>query len=143
MSDVRVMVHAVWGTKNRYPFLTPDIRKKVIDHIKKNAKTKGIYINRINGSVDHMHCLLGLDIETSIGKTMQLLKGESSFWINKEKLTPKKFEWADEYFMVGLCDNIIPSVRKYIDNQEEHHKKKTFAEEYEEFLKKLRSFDQG
>lgn len=54
------MIHAVWGTKNRQPLLTKEIRLKVIEHIQENAKTKGIYIDRLNGYADHLHCLFVL-----------------------------------------------------------------------------------
>ena len=75
---------------------------------------------------------------------MQLIKGESSFWINKEnilgELSPNlslgKFEWQDEYFAVSVSESMIETVRNYIRNQEEHHSKKTFQNEYEEFIVK-------
>lgn len=67
---------------------------------------------------------------------MQLIKGESSFWINKNELTKSKFEWQDEYFAVSVSESIIDKVRNYIKNQESHHSKKTFQEEYDEFISK-------
>jgi len=136
MPYVKIMIHAVWGTKSRYPFLTQEIRKKVIDHIKENAKVKGIYIDRINGHTDHLHCLLSLNADMSISKAMQLIKGESSFWVNKQNLTASKFEWADEYYAASVSESRMAVVRNYIDNQEEHHRKETFTSEYEEFLRK-------
>ena len=66
---------------------------------------------------------------------MQLIKGESSFWINKVKLTKNRFEWADEYFGVSVSESDVGSVREYIKTQEEHHKKKTWVEEYEDLMK--------
>ncbi len=66
---------------------------------------------------------------------MQLIKGESSYWINKNELTSQKFEWQDEYFAVSVSKSGLDAVRKYIHNQEEHHRKKSFQEEYEEFIK--------
>ena len=137
------MIHAVWATKNRYPFLTNDTRQKIIDHIKENAKTKHIYIDSINGHNDHLHCLFGLNADMSISKVMQLIKGESAFWINKQKLTKTKFEWADEYFAVSISESIMDKVRIYIDNQEEHHKKITFAQEYETFIKQYNFSNHG
>jgi putative transposase len=68
---------------------------------------------------------------------MQLLKGESSFWINKNKLTKQKFEWQEEYFAGSVSESIIDKVRDYIKNQEIHHKKKTFQEEYDEIISKF------
>ncbi len=136
MSFVRVWIHAVWGTKNREHFLAKTIRPQVLSHIRGNAKEKGIYIDRVNGDSDHLHCLFGLNADVTIAKTLQLIKGESAYWINKEKVVPARFEWADEYYAVSVSESDLGRVRTYIDNQEEHHKKTTFAEEVEEFLQK-------
>lgn len=127
MPFVKVYLHFVWSTKNRYPFLnSKDLRIKVWDHIRENAKSKGIFIDTINGHTDHCHCLVSLGADQTIQKTMQLIKGESSFWINKSELTPEKFEWQDEYFVVSVSESIVDKVRAYIKNQEDHHKKKHF-----------------
>jgi putative transposase len=121
MPYVNIMIHAVWGTKNRAPFLNDKIRYAVIEHIKQNAKEKGIYIDRLNGYTDHLHCLFALNADMSIAKAMNLLKGESSCWINKQSLTSSKFEWADEYYAASVSDSALNRVRAYIDRQEEHH----------------------
>ena len=132
MSFVKVWMHTVFGTKNRYPFLEKELLIKVITHIAQNAKLKGIYIDTINGYADHIHCLVSLNKELTISKTVNLIKGESSHWINKNSLTKRKFEWADEYFAVSVSESIVDKVRKYIVNQESHHKKESFLEECEE-----------
>ena len=72
----------------------------------------------------------------SIAKVMQLIKGESAFWINKNRLTKYRFEWADEYFAASVSESMMDSVRGYIRNQEEHHRVMTFGEEYNRFLEK-------
>jgi putative transposase len=137
MPFVKVYIHFVWSTKNRRPFLnTKEIRTKVWNHIRDNAKEKGIFIDFINGYSDHCHCLISLGLDQTIQKVMQLIKGESSFWINKNGLLDEKFEWQDEYFAVSVSESMIEKVRKYIANQEEHHKKKTFQDEYEELIVK-------
>ncbi|NEU10170.1 IS200/IS605 family transposase [Flavihumibacter sp. R14] len=135
MPYTKIMIHAVWGTKNRTPFLTPDIRRKIIHHIKENAASKGIYIDRINGHTEHLHCLFSLNADMSISKAMQLIKGESAFWLNKQNLIPAKFEWADEYFASSVSESVLNRVRAYIDRQEEHHRKVHFADEFQEFLR--------
>lgn len=134
MAYVKVMIHAVWGTKKHAPVLVDGVRQKLIEHIKENAKEKQIYIDTINGYTDHIHCLFGLNADMSIAKTMQLIKGESAFWMNKEKVLKTKFEWADEYFAVSVSESIVPKVREYIKKQSEHHKKKTWTQEYDEFI---------
>ena len=136
MPYVRVWIHFVWSTKNREPFLTKKIRKDVFRHIKENAKTKDIYIDFIGGYVDHVHCLISLGTDQEVGKLMQLIKGESSFWINKNNLTQGKFGWQDEYFAVSVSESNVAGVRKYIANQEGHHKSKSFDEEFNGFMKR-------
>ena len=137
MPFVKVYIHFVWSTKNREPFLaTKELRQMMWNHIKENAKSKGIFIDYVNGYSDHCHCLVSLGIDQNIQKVMQLIKGESSFWINKNKLTNEKFEWQDEYFAVSVSESMLDRVRNYIKNQEEHHKKKSFQEEYDEFQRK-------
>ena len=131
------MIHVVWGTKNRHPFLTKELREKVITHIKENALVKQIYIDRLNGHTNHLHCLLGLNADTSIAKTLQLIKGESAHWINQQKLTKSKFEWADEYYAISVSISNLNNVRTYIDHQEEHHKKTTFMQEYESYINEI------
>lgn len=138
MSLIKVYIHFVWSTKNRFPYLDSiELRQKVWNHIKENAKEKGIFIDFINGYSDHCHCIISLGVDQNIQKIMQLIKGESSFWINRNKLTKEKFEWQDEYFAVSVSESIIDKVRDYIKNQEIHHKKKTFQEEYEEIISKF------
>ena len=136
MSYIKVWLHFVWSTKDRKPFLTDDIRQKVFQHIRENAREKGIFIDFINGYVEHAHCLISLGSDQTIEKIMQLIKGESSFWINKNNLCQTKFGWQEEYFAVSVSEANIASVRKYIANQEEHHKTKSFDDEFEDFLKR-------
>mgnify|MGYP003625066364 FL=1 len=135
MPYIKVYIHFVWSTKNRKPFLsTKELRENVWQHIKENAKGKGIYIDYINGYKDHCHCLVSLGIDQTIQKTMQLIKGESSYWINKKNIMNQKFEWQNEYFAVSVSESMVNKVRTYIKNQEKHHSTKSFQEEYEEFM---------
>ena len=136
MPYIRIWVHLVWSTKHREPLLVESIRPKVFAHIAKNAKAKGIYLDAVGGYNDHVHCLISLGSAQTIAKVAQLIKGESAFWINKHQLTPKKLLWQAEYFAVSVSESIVDRVRKYIHRQEEHHRRKTFEEEYEEFMEK-------
>ncbi len=135
MSWLKVYLHIVFSTKNRIPFLySKDLRKQVFQHIKNNADSKGIWLDCVNGFQDHAHCLISLGKEQSISKVTQLIKGESSFWININKLTEDKFAWQDDYWVVGVSESHLEAVRKYIHNQEDHHVKKTFSQELEDFM---------
>lgn len=137
MSWVRIYIHMVFSTKNREPFLnSPELRKKVFQHVKKNAEEKGIWLDCINGYSDHAHCLISLGKEQSISKVAQLIKGESSFWINQNNLTAEKFMWQDDYWAVGISESHLKSVRRYIHNQEAHHSINSFSEEINQFMEK-------
>ena len=136
MPFVKVWIHFVWSTKNREPLLTADMRPQVFQHIRETALRKDIFIDFIGGYVDHVHALVSLGTDQTISQIMQLIKGESSFWINKNKLCRGKFGWQDEYFAVSVSESVVKNVQSYIKNQEEHHRRKTFQEEYEEFLLK-------
>jgi putative transposase len=143
MPFINVYIHFVWSTKNREPFLdSKELRLKVWNHIRDNAKENGIFIDFINGYSDHCHCLISLGSEQTIQKIMQLIKGESSFWINKNELLSikngGKFEWQDEYFAVSVSESMIDKVRNYIKGKENHHSKKTFQDEYDEFISKYK-----
>lgn len=83
---------------------------------------------------DHIHFLISLGSEQTIAKVAMLIKGESSFWVNKERLVEPKFEWQDEYIALSVSYSAANRVRAYIQRQEEHHKIKTFSEEYDAFL---------
>lgn len=137
MAFIKIYIHLVFSTKNRIPYLlTPELRVKVWKHIKSNAFEKGIFLEMVNGYSDHCHCLISLGSNQNIEKIAQLIKGESSHWINKNNLTKEKFAWQEEYFAVSISESMIETVRNYIKNQEKHHQKKSFSEEYSEFMEK-------
>jgi REP element-mobilizing transposase RayT len=136
MGYIKIWVHLVWTTKNREAILNKEIRQNVFSHIKENAKTKGIYIDFINGYLEHVHCLVSLGSGQTIDKIVMLLKGESSYWINKNKICSTKFAWQEEYFAVSVSESMVNRVRDYIKNQENHHKKRSFDDEYNEFIRK-------
>lgn len=144
MPFVKVYIHFVWSTKNREPFLQhKEMREKVWQHMRDNAKIKGVFIDFVNGHKDHCHCLVSLGVDQTIEKTAQLIKGESSFWINRQEefidsFGGKKFQWQDEYFAVSVSESMADMMRNYIKNQEEHHRNKTFQQEYDDFMTKYK-----
>ncbi len=85
-----------------------------------------------------MHCLFRLKNEQTISKVMQLIKGESAFWVNQNKLLKQKLQWQEDYFAVSVSESQVNKVREYIKGQELHHKKKSFSDEYEEFIENFK-----
>jgi len=133
MAYVKIWIHCVWGTKRRQSFLTKDNKPVIMQHIKDNAKQKKIYIDQVNGCTEHLHALIKLTPDQSIAKVIQLIKGESSYWINKNKILPQ-FEWADEYYAASVSESQVQVIRNYIREQERHHAKKTWTDECNEFV---------
>ena len=129
------MIHFIWATKNRVPLITSDLKLQLLPHIKAQCLKKDIFLDTLNCLEDHIHLLISLGTEQTISKVAQLIKGESSFWINSSKLISSKFELQDEYIALSVSESGLDKVRQYIGNQEEHHKKKTFTQEYQDFLK--------
>ncbi len=99
-------------------------------------REKDIWLDSVNGHKEHAHCLVSLGREQTISKVAQLIKGESSFWINKNEMIPQKFEWQDDFWAVSVSESHVPKVQKYIAAQEQHHGIKSFKEEIDEFMEK-------
>ena len=137
MSHSKIWVHAVWCTKNRETVLKPIILQQLCAHIRLTAIENGIFIDSINGHDDHLHVLMILKVANSISKQIQLLKGESANWANKSGLIRGGLQWAVKYFATSVCLDRLDAVRQYIRNQQVHHKKQTFKEEYLSFLKSI------
>jgi putative transposase len=135
MSYIRIWIHCVWTTNKRIPYLGDEIRDKVIFHIRENAESKGIYIDHINGYKEHLHALISLGGSQTVSEIMHRIKGESSFWINKNKLTRLKFEWQDDFYAGSLGMPQLDNLRDYIRNQSQHHKAVRFQDELDLLIK--------
>ena len=136
MSYTRVFIHYVWATRERKHILIQPNRQLLFDHIKENALQKGIMLDRVNGYTNHVHCLIWLKPQQTLDQIAQLLKGESAYWFNNRSgIVSKKLQWQEGYFAASVSLSMMGRVRKYIDNQEIHHQKKTFEDEYEKLLK--------
>lgn len=138
MPFIKIYIHIVFSTLDRKPFLnSSDLRIKIWKHIKENASKKRIFLDMINGYSDHCHCLISLGSNQNIEKIVQLIKGESSHWINKNELTKEKFAWQDKYFAVSVSESMIENVRNYIKNQEKLHQKKNFCRGISRIYRKI------
>ena len=137
MSYIRAWIHYVWSTKYRRPTLNVDeFREGLFHHIKENAILKHIYLDRVNGYWEHIHCLVSLGSGQTLDQIAQLIKGESSYWYNnKSGFNAERLRWQDDYYAVSVSESALERVRAYIDNQVEHHRKKSFVEEYEELIR--------
>jgi len=110
-----------------------EFRKRISKHLYKNSEDKGIYmkVNYVNS--DHVHAVIDLPTNMTIQDVARLLKGELSSWINNN--INFKFNWSTGYAAFSVSESKLDKLVKYILNQEEHHKNKSFTEEYDEFLR--------
>lgn len=135
MSYVTIWLHCVWTTKYRTTIIPMSFRPYLLAHIKEYAKEKSIFLDYINAYYNHVHALINLGKDQSIAEIMHLIKGESSYWINKKSVLKYRFSWQDDYYAVSVGQSYVHNVRNYIKNQDEHHKKITWDREVERFIK--------
>ncbi len=129
-----VWIHAIWTTKERNPFLNKKFRVELCTNIRENTREKGMLVDMINAVEDHMHCLFRLLPPQSISEIMKQIKGASSFWINDNNLLPIKFKWQQGFGVLSVNPREVNKVRRYIKNQEQHHKKWHLDDELKRFL---------
>lgn len=130
----QIHIHAVFAVKYRLSIISKEwnieLYKYITGIIQKNDHKMLI----INGVQDHIHILFGMRPSQSLSDLMQDVKASSSKWINEKGFVQSRFEWQSGYAAFSLSKSQISGVIKYIENQEEDHKKQTFIEEYVEFL---------
>ncbi|MCO5052591.1 MAG: transposase [Verrucomicrobiae bacterium] len=126
----------VWATIERRPLLPKPAAARLSAHLHEHAHKKGIYmkINFVNA--DHTHVLVDLPVGKAIDEVVQLLKGESSHWVNESNLIAGKFGWQRGYGAFSVSHSGVNEVCAYIARQEEHHRKKTFSEELRQFVER-------
>ena len=136
-SYTRIWLHLIWGTYNHENYL-PDrnLRKQLSKYFYSYSEEKNIYmkINYVNS--DHVHAIIDLPTNITIEDLFHLYKGSSSNWVNKR--IKYKFSWSKGYAAFSVSESNLEKVVKYVRNQEEHHRKISFIQEYEEFLKKYK-----
>ena len=139
----QMYVQLVFAVKNRDAVLTKNIRKRVFEYmsgITTKLKHKSIIVN---GTSNHVHILFGLNPSISVSDTVHDIKRSSSLFINNEKLCPFRFSWQEGYGGFSYSRSQIDEVYKYIENQESHHAKTTFRQEYiDNLIKNKIEFDQ-
>ena len=130
------LIHCVWSTKNREPFLNPGLRRRLWPYLHGIAKQNKMKAIMIGGASDHVHILLSLPSTLSVAKAVQLLKGNSSKWIRETFPASQNFEWQEGYgaFSIGISG--IDATAEYIRNQAEHHRTRSFREELGTMLRR-------
>lgn len=134
----QIYIQTVFAVKYRAAILEKGWRNKLQGVIGNLINETGCKTIIVNGVEDHIHCLIGLKPVISVSELMKSVKAKSSKFINDDKLTNERFEWQSGYGVFSYGQKDVDMIYKYIQNQEEHHRVKTFREEYEELLKEFK-----
>ncbi len=142
-SFYKIWLHVIFSTKNREPMITHDKKEMIYNYITGQLWEAGCPVRIINGMPDHAHLLFLENPQKSISEIVKQIKGSSSHWINQEKIIQTQFAWQTGYGVFSVSESQLGKVYNYIKNQKEHHKKKTFQQEFDEFMKYHNVFPGG
>ena len=131
-----ILIHVVFSTKQRFKLLHKDWRDDLFAYMGGVATEHKSKLLRSGGVEDHVHLLMKIHPKFAISDTIKLIKGNSSRWINDNKKIAARFEWQRGYGAFSVSESMSNTVKRYIENQEEHHRQQSFKDEYISFLKK-------
>ena len=135
-SFVSCLMHVVFSTKERRPWMTSEIQERLWPYLGGIARENKMKALKVGGVEDHVHILLSLPSTLEIAKAVQLLKGNSSKWIHETFPKLKTFEWQEGYGAFSIGVSGVDDTIKYIENQAEHHRRQSFKDELKAFLKR-------
>lgn len=133
----QLYIQFVFAVKYRKAIIAPSWEQNLRSYITGIVQNHGHKMLAINNMPDHLHLFVGLNPKQSISDLMRVAKGDSAEWINKSNLAERKFNWQEGYGAFSYSRSHIDNVVRYIHNQQEHHKKVTFLDEYKLLLKKF------
>ena len=131
-----ILLHVVFSTKYRKPWIKDDWRDDLLGYMGGTAKDHESLLLCSGGVEDHVHLLLKINPKFAISATIQLIKANASRWVNEEAKTNVKFSWQRGYGAFSVSESMAENVKCYVKNQREHHRKRTFRDEYLEILKR-------
>jgi putative transposase len=128
--------HLVFSTKNRESFIVPDLAPRLYAYIGGILRETGSVLIESGGMPDHIHLLVSLGRQASVADTVRTVKSNSSRWVHETFATRAAFAWQNGYGAFTVSYSNMEAVREYIRGQEEHHKVRTFQDEFREFLRR-------
>jgi len=138
MSYVSAYFHCVFSTKERFPFIKPELRERLWPFLGGIARQNKMKAMEVGGVEDHIHILLSIPATLPVSKAMQLIKGGSSKWVHETFPDQRQFAWQEEYGAFSVSVSQLDKTVVYIRRQPEHHRQKTFQLEFRMLLTKHR-----
>jgi REP element-mobilizing transposase RayT len=129
-----LLIHAVFGTKDRRPAIHDSFRPRLYQYLSGLARHEFGQALTIGGTADHVHGLLVLRADASVAEAMKKWKSLSSGWVHKTFAAEQDFGWQDGYGAFSVSRSLVPRLVAYIGQQEQHHRKMTFEEEFRRLL---------
>ena len=129
-----ILVHLVFSTKNREPFITPAIETELYPYMAKILRELKSPSLAIDGTNDHVHILFSLARVITIADLVEEVKTSSSRWIKTKSREFRNFHWQRGYGAFSIGQSNVVSMKRYVQNQKEHHRRVTFQDEYRKFL---------
>ena len=137
-SLANILVHIIFSTKNRQATILPEVMQDLHSYISGIARTHESLVHEIGGIEDHVHLLVSLPRTLALSKLIEEIKKGSSKWIKKKGNLYADFAWQNGYGAFSIGQSAYEDIRKYIQNQRDHHKRISFQDEFRTFLKKYR-----
>jgi len=135
-SLANIYIHLIFSTKNRFPFLSEEVRPDLHRYLATVGKTADCPVIIVNSVEDHVHIIHRLSRTMTIAKAVETFKSSTSKWLKTQSPDLDKFSWQGGYGAFSVSESSIDGVTTYIQNQREHHRTKSFKEEFREFLEK-------
>jgi putative transposase len=130
-----ILIHMVFSTRNREPFITPAIEKELHPYLASIFKAVKLPSLTIDGTSDHVHFLFSLSRVIKVSDIVEEVKTESSKWIKTKGPEFMNFHWQKRYGAFSIGQSQVETLKRYISRQKVHHQKVTFQDEYRKFLK--------
>lgn len=130
----QIHIQIVIAVKYRKALIYPEWKERLHQYITGIVQNHKHKMLAINSMPDHLHFFFGMRPHQSVSDLMRMVSGDSSEWINKQKLTKEHFKWQGGYGAFSYRKSSVPCITRYIENQEKHHSKKSFLAEYTELL---------
>ncbi len=131
-----LLYHLTFSTEGRRPLISPQLKPDLHAYMGGIVRGEGGSLLEINGTADHVHLLAKLKPSKSVSEMLNRIKARSSKWANEEKMKMRKFGWQDGFAAFSVSESQAESVRRYIRNQESHHQRKSFQDEFRTLLDK-------
>ena len=128
--------HFIFSTKHREPLISRELQPRLFAYIGGGLRNEGSVLLAAGGMPDHVHLLASLSRQTSVAEVVRLVKANSSGWVHQTFPEMQGFAWQNGYGAFSVSASALPAVKRYLAGQEEHHRTRTFQQEFVAFLKK-------